>query len=114
MNDYDYDFKWDERYCYPNSNVLINKLGIMDEKKLHDAEREITSLRIASAKFHPIPGDFNLDHLRAIHQYIFGFSMNGLVNFAVWILQKAMYFVMLNTSSKMLNACFISCIKKIV
>ena len=29
MNDYDYDFKWDERYCYPNSNVLINKLGVM-------------------------------------------------------------------------------------
>lgn len=70
--DYDYDYEWDSRYCYPNSNVLKNKLGITDSEKLHVAEREITALRIANAKINRIEGDFDLTHLRRIHRYIFG------------------------------------------
>jgi len=35
--DYNYDFEWDSRYCYPNSNVLMNKLGITDSENLHVA-----------------------------------------------------------------------------
>lgn len=65
-------YEWDHRYCYPKSNVLINKLGITDADKLHIAEREITSLRIANAKLNVIKGDFDLLHLRKIHKYIFG------------------------------------------
>lgn len=64
--------EWDQSYCYPQSNVLINKLGITDAHKLHIAEREITSLRMAHAKLKVIPGQFDLNHLRAIHKYIFG------------------------------------------
>jgi len=48
-SNYDYSYEWDQRYCYPHSKVLINKLGIKDEEKLRIAEREITSLRIANA-----------------------------------------------------------------
>ncbi len=69
---YDYSYEWDQRYCYPHSNVLINKLGITDAEKLHEAEREITSLRLANAKINIINGDFDLAHLRRIHRYIFG------------------------------------------
>lgn len=72
IKDYSYNYEWDERYCYPHSHVLKNKLGIMDAEKLYVAEREITSLRIASAKLHPVPGRFDLKHLMAIHRYIFG------------------------------------------
>ena len=25
MRDYSYAYEWDQEYCYPNSNVLINK-----------------------------------------------------------------------------------------
>ncbi len=71
-NNYDYSYERDHRYCYPHSNVLINKLGIEDADKLHIAEREITSLRIANAKINVIKGDFDLVHLRRIHKYIFG------------------------------------------
>ncbi|MEA4925962.1 MAG: Fic family protein [Syntrophomonadaceae bacterium] len=71
-NNYDYSYEWDHRYCYPHSNVLINKLGIEDAEKLRIAEREITSLRIANAKVNAIQGDFDLLHLRKIHKYIFG------------------------------------------
>lgn len=58
--------------CYPHSNVLINTLGITDAEKLHEAEREITSLRLANAKINVIKGDLDLIHLRRIHKYIFG------------------------------------------
>ena len=65
-------YEWDQRYCYPHSKVLINKLGIKDEEKLRIAEREITSLRIANAKISVIKGDFDLLHLKRVHKYIFG------------------------------------------
>lgn len=71
-NDYSYSYEWDKRYCYPHSSVLINKLGIEDAEKLHIAEREITSLRIANAKISVIKGEFDLIHLKKIHKYIFG------------------------------------------
>ena len=45
MRDYSYSYQWDREYCYPDSNVLINKLNIQDVEALHTAEREITSLR---------------------------------------------------------------------
>ena len=51
--DYSYSYEWDREYCYPNSDVLINKLNIMDAGALSVAEREITSLRLAAAKARP-------------------------------------------------------------
>lgn len=56
MRDYSYSYEWDREYCYPNSNVLINKLNIQDAESLHMAEREITSLRLAAAKMQLIKG----------------------------------------------------------
>lgn len=70
--DYSYDYSWDKRYCYPGSNVLINKLNITDADSLREAERRITALRIAEAKLSPIEGGFDLAHLQAIHRYLFG------------------------------------------
>ena len=68
---YDYEYEWDQEYCYPHSGVLINKLGIKDHDELVTAEREITSLKIAVAKAEPILGDFDFDHLKQIHKFIF-------------------------------------------
>ncbi len=79
--DYNYDYAYDARYCYPNSNVLINKLHITEKDALSVAEREITALRIAKAKLEPIKGNFDFAHLKAIHQYVFSdiFSWAGEV-----------------------------------
>jgi len=68
---YKYDYEWDSRYCYPNSFVLKNKLGLRNAKQLRIAEREITSVRILEARVNPIPGRFDLKHLQDIHRYIF-------------------------------------------
>lgn len=72
LRDYSYDYEWDSEYCYPNSDVLINKLNIQNAKDLSVAEREITSVRLAVAKAHPIRGQFDLKHLQKIHKAIFG------------------------------------------
>ncbi len=61
----------DGKYCYPDSDVLINKLDIRDWDKLHNFERRLTMLRIAELLDHPITGNFNMQHLQEIHRYIF-------------------------------------------
>lgn len=71
MTDYSYEYQWDMEYCYPNSNVLRNKLNITDSEALAAAEREITSLRLASASMQPIKGRFDLKHLQKIHKSLF-------------------------------------------
>ena len=61
----------DTKYCYPDSDVLINKLDIRDIDKLHVFERKLTSLRLLELMNKPISGKFDLKHLQAIHKYIF-------------------------------------------
>ena len=61
----------DSLYCYPNSNVLKNKLGIEDLGKLQTFERKLTMLRIAELLDKPIRGHFDFDHLKSIHHFIF-------------------------------------------
>ena len=71
LDKYSYDYEWDTEYCYPNSYVLKNRLNIQNQEDLSNAEREITSLKIAVAKKNLIRGKFDLAHLQKIHKYIF-------------------------------------------
>ena len=72
FKDYSYEYEWDNEYCYPNSNILRNKLNITNAEDLSVAEREITSLKIAVAKeISVIKGNFDLEHLQSIHDYLF-------------------------------------------
>lgn len=59
-------------YIDPDTGVLRNLLGISDPTALAYAEAEITALRLASLAERPLPGDYDLDHLRAFHRFIFG------------------------------------------
>lgn len=59
----------DTQYCYPNSNVLINKLGLTEESTLGDAEVELTQARIE--QFDPDFDDISFAALRSIHRYLF-------------------------------------------
>lgn len=60
---YCYEFDWDSKYCYPNSNALKNKLSLTHEEDLATAERELASLRNAETYAAPISGNFDLQHL---------------------------------------------------
>jgi len=61
----------DKIYCYPESDVLINKLGIKEQEKLLTLERKLTMLRIMELIDKPIVGSFDFKHLQKIHEYIF-------------------------------------------
>ena len=50
----------DTKYCYPDTDVLINKLDIRDLDKLHIFERKLTMLRLLEK---PINGKFDFKHL---------------------------------------------------
>ena len=71
MSRYDYEYEWDILYCYPDSHVLKNKLIILDSETLATAEREITAARIAEIMDKPVRGNFDFNHLQAIHHAIF-------------------------------------------
>lgn len=61
----------DTIYCYPGTDVLVNKLGIQDYEKLQVIERKLTMLRILDLIDKPIKGNFDFKHLCSIHYYIF-------------------------------------------
>lgn len=61
----------DSKYCYPDSDVLINKLGLTDKDELFLAEMKLTSARLQNLELKTLKGDFDFDHLKAIHKYIF-------------------------------------------
>ena len=58
-------------YCYPNSRVLKNKLGLRDLDELHDEERNLSNLRARELLDSPTNGKFDFSHLRKIHAYLF-------------------------------------------
>lgn len=68
---YYYEYERDGSYCYADSDVLINKLGITDGKLLYEVERRITSLRISEILQTPVIGALDYEHLKAIHKSIF-------------------------------------------
>ncbi len=68
---YKYSYVNDGTYCYPNTDILINKLNIKDEKFLYDTERKLVSLRVDELIDNPIKGDFDFNHLKSIHKFLF-------------------------------------------
>ena len=61
----------DDIYCYPDSNVLRNMLGITDYDELVSAEGRLTLIAMVRLDADPVKGCFDTDHLRSIHRCIF-------------------------------------------
>ena len=61
----------DNKYCYPNSDVLKNKLNITNAEELFETEKELTIIRLQELQKNPIKGNFDFKHLKDIHEYIF-------------------------------------------
>ena len=70
-NKYKYTYEKTANYCYKDSDVLINKLNITNEKDLYDAERGLVALRTAQLNEEPIKGYFDFNHLKSIHKFLF-------------------------------------------
>lgn len=69
----------DNKYCYPDSEVLRNKLNIIDKNELFEAEKELTAIRLKELQDKPIKGKFDFKHLKAITNIFFKISMIGQV-----------------------------------
>lgn len=59
-------------YIDPDSGAMYNKLGIRDPKQLNEVEYLVAGTRALELRVQPIPGKFDLDHLKAIHSKLFG------------------------------------------
>ena len=59
-------------YCYGDTGVLKNRLGIRDGRKLKALEADITTIRQSDLMTSPISGRFTANHLCRIHKYLFG------------------------------------------
>ena len=69
---YDYSYAADDGYLYSGTDVLVNNFGIKDRAELSRIERAITGARAAELDANPVPGGFDLAHLCAIHEALFG------------------------------------------
>lgn len=58
-------------YCYPNTNVLKNKLDIKDNKKLENIERKLVIVKLFELRQNKNIGKFNIEHFLGIHRFLF-------------------------------------------
>ncbi len=58
-------------YLDPVSGVLKNRLGITDETALEKNEAAHVAIRSFELTLKPLKGRFDLEHLQAIHRYLF-------------------------------------------
>ncbi len=59
-------------YVYPGTQMLVNRLNIRDQTEFQQAESDLSYRRIMQLRAEPIKGNFDMDHLKAIHKHIFG------------------------------------------
>ncbi|MGY0501482.1 Fic/DOC family protein [Nocardia sp. FBN12] len=58
-------------YLDPESGVLRNRLGIVDAASLRQAEADLSQAALADLGIRPLPGRYDLEHLRVFHREIF-------------------------------------------
>lgn len=61
---------WDS-YFYPETTVYKNKLGLKKHDVLRTFEYEQVKIRTEELRLKPIIGNFDLNHLKKIHKYLY-------------------------------------------
>lgn len=59
-------------YCYLGTDILKNKFGIKNAKKLEEVERKIVLAKLYDLRQNKNIGDFGVKHFISIHKYLFG------------------------------------------
>jgi cell filamentation protein len=60
-----------DSYVYPGTTVLRNKADLRDQVALDAFEADATAVRMLELVENPLPGEFDLQHLCAMHRYLF-------------------------------------------
>jgi cell filamentation protein len=63
---------WTNPLHYPGTTVLMNRLDIRDQQHLRRIEYAAANARLRELIAKPMPGKFDLNHLRAIHKHLLG------------------------------------------
>ena len=58
--------------CYPDSTVLVNKLGLRDQSALDRAESVAFAFHSAEIELKPCNEPFTFDFYRSLHKQLFG------------------------------------------
>ena len=58
-------------YCYKDSDVLVNKFDIHDNKKLEEIERKIVLAKLYELRQNRQIGNFDIAHFVGIHKFLF-------------------------------------------
>ena len=58
-------------YCYKDSDVLVNKFDIHDNKKLEEIERKIVLAKLYELRQNHQIGNFDVAHFVGIHKFLF-------------------------------------------
>ena len=58
--------------CYPDSTVLVNKLGLRDQSALDRAESVAFAFHSAEIELNPCNEPFTFDFYRSLHKQLFG------------------------------------------
>ena len=58
-------------YCYKNSDILVNKFDIHDNKKLEEIERKIVLAKLYELRQNHQIGNFDVSHFVGIHRFLF-------------------------------------------
>lgn len=66
-----YQYRWDNYYCYPNSKVLKNLLSIRTDEELAAPKEEVLALCYAQLLQEHMAGLFDFYHLKCIHKHLF-------------------------------------------
>jgi cell filamentation protein len=93
--------------CYAGTTCLINKFGIKDDKLLAFIEGQITFAKGSTLERNPIQGNFDFDHYKAIHKYLFDelYEWAGNIR-TVDISKKGTIFAKATEIEALANACF--------
>ena len=63
------EYEGDDFYCYPNSNVLMNKFNIRDYESLQEIEQDISFAKITYLGANPLKGNFDLEYLPLVSRF---------------------------------------------
>ncbi len=93
--------------CYEGTACLINKFGIQDDKQLSLIEGQITFAKGSELERNPVKGNFDFEHYKAIHKYLFDeiYEWAGKIR-TVDMSKKGTNFAKANEIEKLANACF--------
>ena len=61
-----------QKDCYPNTTVLINKLGIQDQSELNSVERQFVLLKSSQAEQETIFKNIDFNFYKKLHKQLFG------------------------------------------